>query len=429
MVANSDLGANRLASASRFDGRLIVAGVLLLYAVVICLAGWSGVGAKAWRWLGVQSISPGFVDAWAITGSWDSLRMGYDPSRYNPGHPIGGLMNYPQLWMVPSLLGFGGKDTTVFACGAVGAFWVTALLLMGRLSLGQGWLYTLLLCSPAAMLAVERGNCDLIIFALLGGGVLLVQSRPALGYGLVLLAAFLKLFPIFALMVAVRERKRMALVTIGVVGMAFLAYVVLTLSDFVQVWRVSKHLGVDSYGCLTLAYKIEDSLQFRGLHPGYLPAVFALSLVLTIIVLAWSIRSGLRLSQSVDASTRKLDAFRAGAAAYAGSFLLGSNFIYRYIFLLLTVPQLLIWMAEPKDLKRPARRSVGCIVAAMWIYWVPVVAPTARPFIVPIAELLNWALFAMFVMLLVATAPAWSLEIFNRNIAGWRPTPVTVGSQ
>jgi hypothetical protein len=400
-----------LGRPSRLDGRLIVAGALFSCLAAICLAGWNGDASKAWRWLGVVHLWPRFTDARAITGGWDSWRMGCDPLYENPGHPCGSLMNYPRLWLVPSIFGFGGGDTTVLACCAVAAFWLMSFLLMGRLTPGEGCVYALLMCSPAAMLAVERGNSDLILFILVACGIFLLQSRPSLGYGLFLLAGFLKLFPIFALSAAMRERKRLALITIGVVGTAFLVYIALTFPDFVQIWRASSHSGVASYGCTTFAYKIEDSLNFRGLHPGYLRWVFAFGLGITIIVLMLSVRSGLRLRHSSDASTRELDAFRIGASIYVGTFLLGSNYEYRLIFLLLTIPQLLIWIKDCKELRLPATRAFWFVIAIMWSTWGLAAVPPLRRLIIPVAELVNWALFALFVMLLVAILPAWIWEM------------------
>jgi hypothetical protein len=316
-------------------------------------------------------------------------------------------MNYPRLWLVPSALGLGGKDTTVLVCGALAAFWSLAFLLMGRLTPGEGCLYTLLLASPAALLAVERGNCDLILFSLIACAVLLQQSRPALGYGCVLLAAFLKLFPIFALSMALRESKRLALITIGVVGTTFVGYVALTFPDMVEVWKVSSHSGVGAYGFLTFAYKLEDSLGFRGLHLGGLRWVSALGLAIVVIVLTLSVRSGLRIRQSPLAPSREMDAFRAGASIYAGSFLLGSNYDYRLIFLLFTIPRLLIWIKERKEMRLRATRSLWCIIAAMWCNWPVAAIPALRRLVIPFAEFVNWSLFALMVALLIATLPEW----------------------
>src|SRR4029079_696030 len=64
-----------------------------------------------------------------------------------------------------------------------------------------GVLYGVALCSPAVMLGIERGNVDLTLFALVVGAVLLAQ-RSVRGViascALLLLAALLKLFPVFA---------------------------------------------------------------------------------------------------------------------------------------------------------------------------------------------------------------------------------------
>jgi hypothetical protein len=395
---------------------MIVAAALFSCVVMICLAGYGGVAVKAWRWLGVESRSPGFVDARSITGAWESVRMGRDPLYDNPGDPSGTILNYPRLWLLPSHLGLGVRHTVMLACCAVAAFWLSVFLVIGRLTPGEGWLYALLLCSPAAMLAVERGNCDLIIFALLACVVLLLPSRRPIAYGLLLLAGFLKLYPIFSLLVALRERKRLAFITISLVAVIFLAYVLFTLPDIRQISKSTPRPPFAAYGCLTFAYKIEDSLRFRGQHPGYLPWIFALGLGMTVIVLAWSVLCGLRRCQPTTAPTRQMDAFRIGASVYAGTFLLGSNFNYRFIFLLLTVPQLLNWIKDGHAPKRLATGALWCVIAAMWTNWIALAGQLFRRLTVPFAALFSWALFAMLVMLLVATIPAWMSEMIKGRL-------------
>src|SRR5262249_47924296 len=95
----------------------------------------------------------------------------------------------------------------------------------------SGAVYSLALCSPAAMLGVERGNVDLLLFVLVLAGVLVVaRGRPGLARAglLVLLAGVLKLFPIFAAGFFVRRPARATAGLIAGLAAAFLVYVAAT---------------------------------------------------------------------------------------------------------------------------------------------------------------------------------------------------------
>ena len=82
-------------------------------------------------------------------------------------------------------------------------------------------LYAALLLSPAVLLGVERGNVDLLMFALVALGIGLVRRSPWGGRAPIVLAGALKLFPTFGL--AVMVRRRVALGGAGAVWLVVLA--------------------------------------------------------------------------------------------------------------------------------------------------------------------------------------------------------------
>jgi hypothetical protein len=394
-----------LAAPSRFDGRMILAAVLFLYLTIIGLAEWQGAPAETWRVLGVASLKPSFADARVITLGWDNYRRGFNPLRANPSDPWQRLMNYPRLWLLPSYLGLGERHTVVLGCLAAAAFFCLAFVLMGRLTSAEAAVCALLLFSPATMLAVERGNCDLVIFAMLACVLLFLQKRRVIAYGLLLLAAFLKLYPIFALLAAVREKKRAALAVLGCLGAVFFAYVVLTLPDIIQISKIVDRPTLGGYGCLTFADKVTGSLQFRGYDPGSWPRVLATAVA--VIVMVAAVRAGLKLRQPGVRQSSILDGFRIGSLLYAGTFLIGNNYDYRLILLLLAVPQLLAWIKSSQELRMMASASVLCILAAMWENWLLLNAWWSRFLVMAAGEFIHWMLFALLLMLFSAMLPDW----------------------
>jgi hypothetical protein len=74
-----------------------------------------------------------------------------------------------------------------------------------------------------------------------------------------------------------------------------------------------------------------------------------------------------RQSQAAAADELHIDAFRMGASIYVGTYLLGSNFDYRLMFLLFTIPQLMQWLSNSDSrLRRVARITLACVLYSLW---------------------------------------------------------------
>jgi hypothetical protein len=87
--------------------------------------------------------------------------------------------------------------------------------------------------------------------------------------------------------------------------------------------------------------------------------------VLILLCVLISVRA--RESQVAAADELHIDTFRAGAAIYVGTYLLGSNFDYRMMFLIFTIPQLMRWLknSDPR-LRRAARITFACTLYSLW---------------------------------------------------------------
>lgn len=148
-------------------------------------------GMHAWRWV----EWPPFHDQSVIYTAWDGAARGIDPlaDRHY-------AFNYPRVWLAGRWLGLPMipqvASGLLLAAGFLGAAaWVVA----GR-SFFAALTGALLVMSPPVIMAVERGNNDLIIFLLvLGAGLTLVGSRgwmrDGLAVGMLLLAGLLKYYP------------------------------------------------------------------------------------------------------------------------------------------------------------------------------------------------------------------------------------------
>jgi hypothetical protein len=66
-------------------------------------------------------------------------------------------------------------------------------------------------------------------------------------------------------------------------------------------------------------------------------------------------------------------------------------------------------------------RILWCIIAAMWCNWPVAAVPNLRRLVIPVAEVVNWALFALMVTLLVATLPEWVSDMVETAMPMRRP--------
>src|SRR5215207_5064434 len=148
------------------DGRIIVAGALAVYFLIVAIPRmvW---GVDIWPRLGVPSGPSLFFDTRNLTAALECRRLGFDPLIESPCDPWGRPLNYPRVWLALRWLGLNQSHTTALGLLFVAIFLGSVFVLVGRISLGKGILVALAVCSPSVMFAVERANMDIVVFALM----------------------------------------------------------------------------------------------------------------------------------------------------------------------------------------------------------------------------------------------------------------------
>lgn len=377
------------------DGRVVAGAIVALFFLVFTSFSYLH-GSAPWTTVGVNAYETKFEDMQSVTSSWDCTHRGIQAFPDNPCDPQGRPANYPRVWTHLGVFGLGFGDTVALGVALGFVFYSAALLVPGRLSVREGLLYAALLLAPATLLGVERGNVDLLMFALVALGVGLVRRSSWAGAAAIVLAGVLKLFPAFALAVLVRRRARWAALAASAVVLA--VYAAATLDDIRTLRSVIPREVKNSYGAGVVSQALNEAgvswaqsaASVRYIRLGVIAAGLLLAAVLVL-------RTGGRGTSSP--SERRLDAFWAGAAVYAGTYLFGSNFDYRLVFLILCVPQLCTWAREGDS---PAPLPAVAVVAIVGTFWLSSTNPPL-PFGLqtwyvgldfPPEEVLNWAIFA-----------------------------------
>lgn len=384
-------------------GKLVLAAGLLVATAAIAWTishqGWH----SGWGFLGVDWPGPySLIDTRIVTGAAESWAAGYDPLRENPFDPFERPLNYPRAWHLLGALGVREAHANVLGAIFVALFAAGLLLAFERVDLRTGVLLLLFVISPAVLLGVERGNNDLVVFFLLALALALGRRRPLAGFVPILLAAVLKIYPVFALSYGLRERSSRGLRALGASVALFAIYCFVTADDLRAIRLVTEHAYVLSYGVDTTELFLSEMV---GLDlPGLGRAL--LFVALGIAALAWLVARG-RPALST-APTGELDAFRIGASVFCGTFVLASNWDYRLMFLYFVVPQLLAWSEaaeSPRDVRLASWVSLFLVFIVVWR-----TGSTPNPHLAA-----TWVLFAWLAYLFVRSLP--------RAFSGGRLTP------
>lgn len=339
---------------------------------------------------------PSFLDLRSLTSAWECDRLGLDVLPVNPCDPRARPANYPSLWLLPAPLGAGDDDTVALGIGLAVVFFVSALAVAGPLTVREGVLYGIALCSPAVMFGVERGNPDLFIFALLSASLLALGRGVALtvsSYGLLLLATLLKIYPLFAWGMVARRPRSLAIGACLLMG--FGVYVAITVDELRTILDVVPREILFSYGAGVLADGIGAELSLSA------GTTTILSVALVVIGALAALAAGVRWRRSASPfePDRGFDAFLAGAGIYVGSYAVMHNYDYRLAFLLLAIPQLLRWCGEPMAPVPGASWILALLFASLLL--------AARPIRqLAFEEFVNWLLFVGLAAALIATFPS-----------------------
>jgi hypothetical protein len=408
-LGESRLGAEPAAKRT-IDGRLVLLGAVALYFAIVAIPRllWS---FDVWPGLGVPSGPTLFYDARNVAAAADCQRLGYDPLVNNPCDPTNRVLVYPRVWLLLGHLGLEQSQTPLFGTLVVGLFLASLLLFLGRLTLGQGVVAAIAVSSPAVMLAVERGNMDLVLFAVFVAAVLLWRTRPQIAVMvspvMIVLAAVAKLYAVFALPVfAFTRERRIRWVVVACVAIPLL-YIVFSLDDIKAIASAPEGGLLFSYGIRILPgwlyhLVVPDAWQGQWLVAQGLVVVP----VLVAAVIVW-LRLRRRFSplllSSLQRQSGSLLAFHFGVFVYLGTFLTRKNGDYRLVFLLLTLPQLFAWVADDSDDRRDfARATLAAVLVCLWV-------GALSRHVAPADELGSWAVAGLFIAMLAGSVPRLSL--------------------
>ncbi len=339
---------NAQTNGSGLDMRILMIGILASYALLLLATGIFGLPERAvLQGLGVPALDHPFMDLRGVAAWCEAFRHGKDPSISPTWIVIPEYHDQPNFLMnySPLVLGFGWLGLlpgTIITWGIVSGmiFFAAVWVLAGRCTVGRAFLWALLICSPDAVLVVERGNLDIFLFVFLVAALEL-REHPPFDSGLILVGALVKFFPIVALLAPWSKAGRHLKISAGIAAMLFLLSLFMLRSRIVSIGGSLSGQCHSAFGCAVPA----DLL----IRVGFPVTVAGESLQLllktvAIVLLLLSFGTGLLLNSrrwKSSVTGRSLYAFFLGAPVMGLLFIIGNQMDYKWIFLLFMIPAVL----------------------------------------------------------------------------------------
>lgn len=332
---------------------LLVAGIwaLCLQAPVV------------WRVTGIGQTSVPFLDLYGLLAAGEVAQAHGDPFQPNPLDPFHRPHVYTAWWLVSGAIGLTRADTEWLGLALAGLSLVAAVALIRPGRKKEAVLTTLVLCSPAVLMAVNRGNNDLVVLVIICAALgCLRTSSPvwrALGIILLAAAAALKYYPLAAAVVLLGARTRRELgAALGLlVAVLVLAWPALQ-PGLISAARFKPHPeGLYAFGAPTL---------FRdfGFHSpaGWL----SLSALMGAVIIISLVRGSGQAEPAGEQDPAVEREFVCGAAMITGVFFLGASFVYKLIFAVWLLPAL--WREAPGGIAARSQRAIKwLLLAVLWL--------------------------------------------------------------
>ena len=367
--------------------------------------------------LGVDLHERWFLDSHAILAANDAVRLGYDVSMANALDLLNRPHVYSDWWLGLRWLGLTRADNFAFGGTCCFAFLAIALAGLRPVTYGAAAVLAAVFLSPPTLLALLRANNDLVIFVVLGIGLLALRSKRTLFrlacFGaLVVLATGLKYYPIVAagaLLIVLPWRRATGWCFGLTVAGALLA-----------LWSERASIGRGMFELPLTIHVFGAQVLWRDVALDRLTSVLiAITLLGAGAWLAWRRGWTSGLADATRGAEGERFIFAVGACVLIGCFVAGTSYAYRWIFGLWLWPWL--WR-ETTAGRTPARVALGAWLVALWADGVLCLIVNSFGF--AYRPGLGWRLATQpFTWILMALLSGWLLEAMVAQAFGRSSSP------
>jgi hypothetical protein len=337
-------------------------------------------------------VTPLFVDTRTITHSIDCVLNGQDPYFVVSFDPLHRYYNYPPIWLGARYLGVTSQSSNfIGGMMAIGTVCISLLLFNSKRWISAVIIFFAVL-SRSVLFAIERGNTDQIIFALLVCGLFLAERQRAawrenLKGLLIVLLTILKVYPVAAVAVFIRHRN--GYLKAFLIAVLSVAALIVTSGRYLPVvLKNTPHYTYLSFGSYPFFFSMTKHVlpwvAVRILyHPGIaIVGALLLGVLCMVIGGARSDRVANFLPPLHFNSARATIAI-ACLAIFCFAFITGASFDYRLIFLL----GALAYLVDDLN-QRSSLRSLPAAILILILLW-------KSPGLSPVFEVFDGLVFAL----------------------------------
>jgi hypothetical protein len=346
---------------------------LLLFAALAALWRWGphDLYFDALKLSGFEPFRFPFLDIHAVLAAAQCERAGIDVYLSNPCDALGRVHVYSPLWLAITPGFLDTTSTTVVGVGLDLMLILSLAALIRPATWGEVLILAPAALSPVTVYALERANCDLVIFLLVLGGCAIGRApRPwRLGcYTLYLIAGLLKYYPLVLLILLARERRRDGL---AVAGIAAAAVISLSIRGHADLAKALANIPALSY--FAGAFSARDlpfgfAAAFGGIGWRNIIGISLLTILVALVVART--RRTVRLIEptALEGAGWEGDCLLIGALIVTACFFAGQNVDYRGIYFMLVMPGLvrLHRAARGNDLRQFLERMMAAVLFVTW---------------------------------------------------------------
>lgn len=294
------------------------------------------------KFYNITHLEPSFADIRSYQALPLTVDNGFDPYVNHVYDPWKRPFNLPIIWYYISkylnLVNELNFKFFVFLYLSSFIFCVARVISISK-NIISSLIIILIFLSSSTILAIERGNTDILIFSIIF--MACVINNFYISFVLIFFASILKLYPIFTFNINFDSKKKVVFSITGI----FLIFVILfrNLNNFFYNTHSSFDTGI-TYGFRSIImglYKIEERLGLDLLSKNELSYnLIYLSFILFIFLFIFYFIQKKNYNNNINFTDTKNRLFIAGASIYCLSYIFFSSYDYRLIFLILIIPYL-----------------------------------------------------------------------------------------
>ncbi len=294
------------------------------------------------KFYNITHLEPSFADIRSYQALPLTVDSGFDPYVNHVYDPWKRPFNLPIIWYYISkylnLVNEFNFKLFIFLYISSFIFCVTRIISISK-NIISSLIIILIFLSSSTILAIERGNTDILIFSIIF--IACAVNNFYISFVLIFFASILKLYPIFTFNINFDLKKKVIFSITGI----FLIFIILfrNLNNFFYNTHSSFDTGI-TYGFRSIImglYKLEERLGLDLLSKNeMLYNVIYLSFLIFIFLFVFYFIRKKNYTNNIDFIDTKNRLFIAGASIYCFSYIFFSSYDYRLIFLILIVPYL-----------------------------------------------------------------------------------------